>query len=93
MLLRCNFPLTDSVSRYRYADENDHKKNALWHSHEYRSEAESFGDQSRLHRRDPDLGSKPQSPVWPDEVVIAAKQLEMIFKTFLASCVTYRPAK
>ena len=83
MLLRWHFLLTNSTEIYLYLNENNHKKNSLRHSHESLSEGESFADQSSLHGRCPDLTSKFQCRVRPDEIVIAAKQLEMIFKKFL----------
>jgi len=55
--------------------------------------AESSGDQSCLYRRETDLGSKLQCPVRPDEVAMAAKQLERIFQTSLPSCMAYRTPK
>ncbi len=76
MLLRCYSLLSDSMGLYRYVcydDENDHKKNSPRHRYEYLPEAESFRNQSRLHRRFPDLGPEFQRPMGPDEVVIAAK--------------------
>jgi hypothetical protein len=63
----------------------------LWLSHKYTPKAELLGNQPSLHGWRSDLTSELQCPIRPDEIVIAAKQLEVIFKTFLPSCLTYRP--
>jgi hypothetical protein len=44
--------------------------------------------QSSLDRRRPNLATEFQPHVRPDEVVMAAKQLQMIFETLLPSRVT-----
>jgi hypothetical protein len=75
-------------------NEHDDKKIPTWHSHEYLPEAESFGDQFSLHGRCPDLVSEFQCAVRPNEVVVAAKQLEVILEALFPSRVANRsPAK
>jgi hypothetical protein len=91
LLSRCHFLFSDSASSCLCVNKNYHKKNSPLLSPAYLPEAESFGNQSGLHSRCLDLASEFQRPVRPDEIVMAVKQLEMIFEAFLPSCLTYRP--
>ncbi len=50
-----------------------------------------FGGQACLHRRRSDFAPKLQSPMRPEEVIMASQQLQMIFQPLRSPSVTEGP--
>lgn len=80
VLLRRGHAQSERLTVPSYSDQARDEREKSGRRREHISEAKLLADQPRLHSRRPDIPSEPQRHVWPDEVVVAAQDLELAGK-------------
>ena len=73
-------------------NEYNDKKNHPYASCEYLPKAQPSCHQARLHSWSSDLATELQPKMWPDEVVVAPEELEVVVEILPASGVAGTPA-
>ena len=87
MLLRCRQQRHASARSPSYPEEHGDEKEEAPRRCEHISERQPPAHETRLRRRRTDLPPNQQRHVWPDEVVVTAKQLEVAGKALAKASV------